>query len=638
MKTLKKTLSVLLVTVMLFTSLFTVCANAADKEIVPVIVVGGFSSSDLFLDYGLDTEEHVWSLNVNSVLKKVEKNLDKLGISLINASKGDKKAIINAVSEVLIDVCDVLTCNDDGTSKYNVGASMTDPAITSTSAIVEKYGEGSGYIQLPRINNYFCDEVGSDNVFNCHVDFRKGAVECAQALDSYVQAVKEYTGAKQVSLFGLSHGGMTIGVFMNLVANYPEMVKSTCTDIKKAIMFHPALSGAAFLDDFMENNLKLDVAQIAEYAEVGALSEYQLEILLHLDEVGILNSIANALLDKVFLPLVGNWGSIWDFAAPDKYEGWKSEYLDAQKNAQIIENSDFMHYKVMPTYHEAFTKAQAQGVDIQIMAGYGRTVVTGNKLNTDSILSTASTTGAKTAPSGKRFANGYTQTGLNCTNPAHNHVSPTMEVDASYAYLPENTFYVYRQFHGQAWFDDYTMNLCLKLLFTDEIKDVYSSDDYSQFEYSRTAKDEVYIKFDGAGSTGRLAPDAKGVYLTNASKKYSIKLTSMFCDNLDLKFNIDKKAKIAPGQTVYIPFEGSVPQENMVFDKLNVTYVQYGAVSNIGIRTIPFCVVNENNGGYDDSNPFNDFGDATNYLSFRLILSTLLKLINLLFARIGVAI
>ena len=260
----------------------------------------------------------------------------------------------------------------------------------------------------------------------------------------------------------------------------------------------------------------------------------------------------------------------------------------------------------MPNYNRAFKKVQDAGIDINTIAGYGRTGVLGKYKNSDSILAVNSTTGAKTAPVGKRFADGYKQCGPNCTDPTHNHVSPAMDVDASFGYLPENTFFVYKQFHGQIWFDDYTMDLCQILLFDDDIKDVYSDPEYEQFEYSRTRKDDVTIDFDGSGTTGYLAQDAKGVNVSNISS-YPILLTSIYCQGMDLKFNTLQSGKIEPNQTVFVPFSGEITNVDSVRDTLIVNYTQLGLTSVIGIASFPFMIVGGDEIEYDDTDPFCDF-------------------------------
>ncbi|MGN1418083.1 MAG: hypothetical protein ACI4W6_02010 [Acutalibacteraceae bacterium] len=606
MKRTKKILSVILAALLLMSSLCAFAFAAQEEPVIPLIIVPGYSASELYLDYGEETEEHVWGVQAEPIIEEVKNNLAKLGISIANLAAGDKQLLIKTVGDAVRNLYGVLEMNDDGTSKYNVTAALTDPATTTTKYVVDTYGEDSGYLHLPEINLYFASIIGQENVFNCHIDFRQGAIKCAQDLDKYVTAVKEYTGSDKVRLYGLSHGGMTVGVYLSLLANYPDLVSNSLSDIDSAVMFHPALSGAYFLTDFMNGTLEIDEGAITEYAQVGAFTETEFEFIMQLIDIGLLDDLANALVDEIFDDIAGNWGSVWDFVPTEFYEQYKAERLDSEANAKIIEASDMMHYQIMPNYANAFKKAQDAGVKVSIFSGYGRQVITGGKTNSDAILACASTSGAKCAPIGQRFADGYQQTGTVCTNPAHNHVSPSMEIDASYSYLPENTWFVRGQLHGQVWWDDYTRVLCGKLLFDDDIKDVYSDPAYPQFVYSQNPKDEITIGFDNADTNGRLSQNSTGVYITNTSKKYSVKIVSVYTQASDLKVSTLTQQKIAPGETVFFKFSGEIPDYNMVRDSLVVNYIQLGAVSAAGTKTFPITIVGGQDVVYDESNPYTD--------------------------------
>lgn len=602
----KKVISIFLAVLMVLCSVTAFAYAADEEEVTPLIIVPGYSASELYLDYGLETEEHIWGVQAAPIVKQVVKNLGKLGKSIADLVAGDKNMLIKTVGDAVRELYGVLAMNDDGTSKYNVTAALTDPAITTTKYVVDTYGEDTGMLHLPEINLYFSDIIGSENVFNCHIDFRRSAVQCAKDLDAYVQAVKQYTGASKVRLYGLSHGGMTVGVFLSLIANYPELVESTVDDIDTAVMFHPALGGAAFLNDFMDGKISIDEGVITEYAQVGAFSETELEFIMKMVDLGILDELANALIDEIFDDIVGNWGSIWDFTMPDVYEKYKAAKLDPVANAKIIEASDMMHNEIMPNYANAFKKIQDAGVGVSIISGYGRSVVTGGEINSDGILACVSTSGAKCAPLGKRFADGYKQNGNVCTDANHNHVSPSMEIDASYSYLPENTWFVRRQLHGQVWWDNYTKVLCGKLLFEDDIKDIYSDPAYPQFEYSQNPKDEIHVAFDNVENVGQVSQQSKGLYIKNLSNKYSIKLSSIYTQGINLQFNAVKAKTIAPGETIYLEFAGEVPNYNMVRDTLVVSYLQVGSLSAAGVKKYPITIVGGDDVVFDESNPYSN--------------------------------
>ncbi|MBO5184460.1 MAG: hypothetical protein J6D79_01840, partial [Clostridia bacterium] len=262
-------------------------------------------------------------------------------------------------------------------------------------------------------------------------------------------------------------------------------------------------------------------------------------------------------------------------------------------------------YEIMPNYAEAFKNAQAHGTRVSIISGTGRAVITGGQVNADGILACYSTSGSVCAPLGQRFCDGYKKTGTNCTDPSHNHVSPSMEVDASYAYLPENTWFVDGQLHGQVWWDDYTKDLCSKLLFTDEIEDIYSSESYPQFEYSQNPKNEIHIRFDNA-PVGFLSQKSRGVYIKNLSKEHSIKVIGLTAKRSKLYFDTLTQKVIKAGETVYLPFRGEIPYINAAKDELTVSYIQMGTVSAAGTRTFDFTITGGEDVLYDAENPYCD--------------------------------
>ncbi len=145
--------------------------------------------------------------------------------------------------------------------------------------------------------------------------------------------------------------------------------------------------------------------------------------------------------------VAGYWESLWDFLPYDCYTE-AFDYVDADECAGLIAKTTDFHENVMVNFGEALRQCRDMGINVNIVAGDSHPTVTGSQVNSDAIIGTASATGAKVAPYGQRFANGYVCTGDICTNETHNHLSPSMEIDASYAYLPENTWFVEGMFHG----------------------------------------------------------------------------------------------------------------------------------------------------------------------------------------------
>ena len=181
-----------------------------------------------------------------------------------------------------------------------------------------------------------------------------------------------------------------------------------------------------------------------------------------------------------------------------------------------------------------------------------------------------------------RFKNGYAGVGATCNNPKHNHISPSMEIDASSAYLPENTWFVDGQYHGQYYYEEYTRSLVTKLLLTDEITDIYSNPDYPQFEYSNHASRSVHVKFDN-NKTGYLSSADKKLIIENITSDRSIKIFAVNSDSVNLKFDVSDAGTIKAGETVEIPFSGEIPKVGAVAARITVSYIEFGSLN-------PFCI------------------------------------------------
>ena len=111
-----------------------------------------------------------------------------------------------------------------------------------------------------------------------------------------------------------------------------------------------------------------------------------------------------------------------------------------------------------------------------------------NNDNADGVIHLSSTAmGVHSAIVGETLGDDYVQanTSVNCSDPTHNHISPDNVVDASTGLLPDHTFYFDAQGHEQTARNDAIISLATVLLATDDVKDVYSTPDYPQFNAKR---------------------------------------------------------------------------------------------------------------------------------------------------------
>lgn len=226
-----------------------------------------------------------------------------------------------------------------------------------------------------------------------------GQVENAAKLDKFIQEVKELTGSRKVNLYGLSHGGQLTATYL-----YYYGAKG---DVDRAIMDAPAIGGTQLVVDLFEGNIHFDVATLIEYVEIGFRKEYEYEWLVEAFGFDRLNQAFNDIIHQYLLDIVINFGSVWDFVPPDKYEEFKTKYLDPVENAELIAKSDEMHYNAMAHMSEGLKRAQDAGTKIAIIANTEHDIGTSTGVNSDYIIDVHSASGAYCAPFGEKFSADY---------------------------------------------------------------------------------------------------------------------------------------------------------------------------------------------------------------------------------------
>lgn len=577
----KKLLSVFLAMVMLVLSCtcFASAAGEVEGDIsdYPVIIVPGYSSTNLYYGDSLETGEAVWGLNFDYVLERVLARIAELGIGLGVMAFDKADYITDVLAEEMQGLLEKLRCNPDGTSAYELHQDYTD-ALHKNNAYLIENREDTMYRQEVEISEEIAQYIGHENIYNFSSDFRMGAENCAGLLDEFIQSVKEHSGKDKVNLFAVSHGGQVTATYLALYGHKG--------DVDNAVLTIPAIGGAGIAYDAMMSCVEFDEECLVRFVENGTMTEENYNWLVKAQPLGFVDTLLNSLFPKIF-PTIGYWGSLWDFITVDKYEHAKETLLDSEESAELIAISDRFHYEILPSMPEKFAQLIEDGMNISIIAGTGNSVVTGMYENSDGIITTAASTGATCAPLGQRFADGYKQ-----INPCEgkDKVSPAMDIDASTAYLPDNTWFVDGLFHGMTYKDNYTRVLMMNLLLTDNITDVYSDPEYPQFHYSTNASHTVHASFDGCGD-GFISGETDKLLVMNTSANSTVRIAAIDCDALGLEFDFDPFMDIAPGATVEIPFTGEIPAVSNTVANVTVYYAM-DTVTPIGYRTQAFRVMN----------------------------------------------
>ncbi len=625
----KKLLCIILSLVMIISSCSLVASAAgevtAEPSEYPVIIVPGYSSTNLYYGDSLETGESVWGLDFDHVLDRVLARIAELGIGLGSLAFGNAEYITDVVAEEMVVLLEKLRCNPDGTSAYELHQDYTD-AYNKNNAVLIATRTDTKYRQEVEISEEIAQYIGHENIYNFSCDFRMGAESCAGELDAFIRSVKEYSGKDKVNLFAISHGGQVTATYLALYG-YKG-------DVDNAVMTVPAIGGAGIAYDAMMADIAFDEECLVRFVENGTMTEENYNWLVKANQLGFVDNLLNTLFPKIF-PTIGYWGSLWDFIPADKYEKAKAHLLDSEESARLIEISDRFHYEILPSMPEKFAECIENGMNISIIAGTDNRVVTGMNENSDGIITTNASTGATCAPYGKRFADGYEQ-----INPCggKDKVSPSMEIDASTAYLPDNTWFVDGLFHGMTYKDNYTRVLMMTLLLTDEITDVYSDPAYPQFKYSTNASHTVHAAFNGCDE-GVLSAQAENLVVTNVCANSNVRILAVECDGAELRFDVDPSVKLAPGEKTEIAFTGEVPAVSDTVVNVTVYYAM-DTVTPIGYRTQGFKLLNgetaESEEEYSDAEatmPFDGIINETvdNFLrsiGFKELISMVYSIIN----------
>ena len=177
-----------------------------------------------------------------------------------------------------------------------------------------------------------------------------------------------------------------------------------------------------------------------------------------------------------------------------------------------------------------------------------------------------------------------------------------MTVDASTAYLPDNTWFVEGMFHGMMIYDSYAFEFMMRSLLDDKLTDVYADPAFPQFKDSAAASLGVYTEFTGC-MPGYIDSGAESLKITNCSLKSNITVTSVTANGADLYFALTPKV-LKPGDSMQVKFKGELPEVNKKEVDITVTYL-INTVTPACTRTQGYTIMNgdgaESNVGFADA-------------------------------------
>ncbi len=471
----------------------TTCGGEGECDFVPTIVIPGIGQSRVYLVD--DNDEFVLNdgkkincfpayADIGSIIKKAL--LPAMFTLLTQHDVGLSKTACSILDDCFyMNVCD----NEGNPSKY--GKLEEYPYSLAECSEEEKdviYGN------IP-LRNYG-EIVGEDHLYYFAYNSFGNNIQIVDRLYEYIEMVKAETGHDKVNIAPISLGGTIANGLLEYYSGRYEGRPCVYESLNKIIYIVPAVDGSSIVGDIATGDLAfLDREYLYNGFLEGLMDEKearQIEILLRILPDEVLMKVLNAAVDHLIETVIAHSTCMWSLIPGENYEEATEKWLSTPEMANLKEQAD-MYYAAQTNRFDNLAAAQAAGVKAFNIVDYGVALYnvgsSWNKENADGVIDLDSTSmGAYSANVGETLPEGYTQAGTNCSDPNHNHVSPDNVVDASTCFMPDHTFFFANQGHEQTARNDIIMSLATELLAYDNITDVYSDENYPQFNEGRDAK------------------------------------------------------------------------------------------------------------------------------------------------------
>lgn len=454
----------------------------------PAIVVPGIGQSNVWAldengDYLLDDNGeriHCFPaiVNVGSIVSKAV-----LPVLLTLLTQRDM-GLSNALCDIVLDAFEVNLCDEKG---KNTGNLVVEKYLYSVAECSE-YEKEQIYDNIPL--QEFAKQAGEDHLYYFAYNSFGNNYDTVAELYDYIQMVKEETGHDKVNIVPISMGGSIANALFDY---YPDVMD----DINKVVYIVPALNGSTIVGDLLTKNFAFFDTEFLYNGFLEALMDEEdarmIEVIARILPDEVLSKVLHKVADCLVEDVAANITSIWGLCPKEYYPEASAALLGSKP--EIKKQTD-MFYKAQLDSLENIQTLVDKGAEVYNIVDYDVAMyLIGNSWNDDNadgIIHLSSTAmGVHSAIVGETLGEDYVQanTSPNCSDPTHDHISPDNVVDASTGLLPDHTFYFDGQGHEQTARNDAIIALATRLLATDDIKDVYSSPEFPQFNGRRDPRD-----------------------------------------------------------------------------------------------------------------------------------------------------
>ncbi len=338
----------------------------------------------------------------------------------------------------------------------------------------------------------FAEIAGEDHLYYFAYNSFGNNIEICAELYNFIQMVKKETNHDKVNIVPISLGGT---VANGLLDYYPQVMN----DLNRVVYIVPALNGSKIVSDLLLNNLSTQDEMLYDYMFptlmedklMGNVINIALRILPKDVVLGFVDGLRRGICES----LIKNCTTMWSLVPQEDYEQCRDIWLSGDENAVIRAQTD-RYYQAQKNSLKNIGRLIKNGVEVFNIVDYGVPLFclagSYDDYNADGIIQIESTgMGVESCLAGEYYPQDYQQrfvnkTGTNnCTSPTHNHISPDREVDASTCYLPETTFFFYKQNHEGTGSNDVIIKLAIKMLTDNSFHNIYSDPSFPQFNIGR---------------------------------------------------------------------------------------------------------------------------------------------------------
>ncbi|MDR1631259.1 MAG: hypothetical protein LBS36_13760 [Oscillospiraceae bacterium] len=461
----------------------------ANGDYTPTIIVHGIAQSTvrvldddgnyLTTESGKEVKPFPPTADTNAIVKNV------LGPALASLFFQADLGLSKAIDKTLLDVFKYSKTDLQGNPVYDLELERYETSLANLPA--EKKEAVLSRMPLDE----YAAVAGEENTYYFAYNSLGNTLDIADELAEFVQTVLDETGSDKVNLAPISLGGAIATAFFDLH-------KELYSKIEKVVYIIPAADGSPIVADIFKG--EFNYADEMLYSQmlpslVEGYQGYLLNLLIRILPKRVLTKALGSAVDSLanFLKTCTN---MWALVPSGEYPALADKYLSGSEYAYLRARTD-RFYQAQLNLKSNLVEMQAQGVKVFDIVDYDfplyKFVTSWDKYNADGLINVESSTfGAHSVPLGQTLGDDYVQQNTYCTDPAHNHISPTRTVDASTGLLCERTWFFRTQDHEGTGRNDVIMKLCFELLLYDDIDNVHSDPRFPQFMDGRESK---YLKY-----------------------------------------------------------------------------------------------------------------------------------------------